>query len=158
MSYLLDTNIFIRCKNEMPMDIFQGFWQKLAEMAQNGLVFSSVKVKEEIDRGNDELEQWCHDNLPNGFFLPFDANDEYAFLMRWAKANPVFSDSAKQEFAMVADAFLVATAAAYQMKVVTFETSDPNCRRRVKIPDACLAIGVEYCSLNDLLHELGVTI
>lgn len=90
MSYLLDTNIFIRCKNEMPMDIFQGFWQKLAEMAQNGLVFSSVKVKEEIDRGNDELEQWCHDNLPNGFFLPFDANDEYAFLMRWAKANPVF--------------------------------------------------------------------
>ena len=158
MSYLLDTNIFIRCKNEMPIDIFQGFWQKLAEIAHNGQVFSSIKVKEEIDRGNDELEQWCNDNLPDGFFLPFDANDEFAFLMRWANSNPLFSDSAKQEFAMVADAFLVATAAARQMKVVTFETSDPNCRRRVKIPDACLALGVEYCSLNDLLHELGVTI
>ena len=56
MSYLLDSNIFIRCKNEMPMDIFQGFWQRLAELAQNGQIFSSVKVKEEIDKGNDELK------------------------------------------------------------------------------------------------------
>ena len=55
MSYLLDTNIFVRCKNEMPMDIFQGFWTRLAELAQSGQIFSSVKVKEEIDRGNDEL-------------------------------------------------------------------------------------------------------
>lgn len=158
MSYLLDTNIFIRCKNEMPMDIFRGFWQTLAELAQSGQIFSSVKVKEEIEKGNDELEQWCEDNLPDSFFLTFDADTEYGALMRWANSNPVFSDSAKQEFAMVADAFLVSTAAAHQMKVVTFEASDPNCRRRVKIPDACLALGVEYCSLNDLLHELGVTI
>ena len=158
MSYLLDTNIFIRCKNEMPIDIFQGFWQKLAEIAQNGQVFSSIKVKEEIDKGNDELEQWCKDNLPDNFFLPFDANDEYASLMRWANVNPVFSDSAKQEFAMVADAFLVATAAALQMKVVTFETPDSNCRRRVKIPDACVAVGAECCDLNAMLRAIGITI
>ena len=158
MSYILDTNIFIRCKNEMPMDIFRGFWQAMARLAQSGLVFSSVKVKEEIEKGNDELALWCDDNLPTGFFLPFEANAEYATLMRWASGNSVFSDAAKHEFATVADAFIVATAAAHQMKVVTFETPDPNCRKRVKIPDACLAIGVEYCSLNDLLHELGVTI
>ena len=142
MSYLLDTNIFIRCKNEMPMDIFQGFWQRLAELAQNGQIFSSVKVKEEIDKGNDELKQWCADKLPKGFFMPFDA----------------FTVAAKQEFATVADAYLVATAAARGMKVVSFETSDPLCKKRVKIPDACMAVGVEYCSLNDLLHELGVVI
>ena len=51
MSYILDTNIFIRCKNEMPMDIFRGFWQAMARLAQSGLVFSSVKVKEEIEKG-----------------------------------------------------------------------------------------------------------
>ena len=66
--------------------------------------------------------------------------------------------AAKQEFAIVADAYLVATAAAKGMKIVSFETSDPLCKKRVKIPDACLAVGVEYCSLNDLLHELGVII
>lgn len=158
MSYLLDANIFIRCKNEMPMDIFQGFWQRLAELAQNGQIFSSIKVKEEIDKGNDELKAWCADQLPKDFFLPFDAYAEYANLMSWANDSSVFTVPAKQEFAMVADAYLVATAAARGMKVVTFETPDPLCRKRVKIPDACMAVDVEFCSLNDLLHALNVVI
>ena len=158
MSYLIDTNIFIRCKNEMPMDIFQGFWQRLAELAQAGRIFSSVKVKEEIEKGNDDLKQWCSDHLPKSFFLPFDAFDKYAKLMNWANSSPVFTVAAKQEFATVADAYIIATAAAHGMKIVTFETSDPNCKKRVKIPDACLAIGVAYCSLNDMLHDLAVVI
>ena len=158
MSYILDTNIFIRCKNEMPMDIFRGFWQHLAELAQKGLIFSSVKVKEEVDKGNDELKQWCDSNLPNSFFLPFDSFAEYARLMTWASSNAVFSAAAKQEFATVADAFLVATAAASGMKVVTYETSDPNCKKRVKIPDACIVMGVAFCTLNEMFHELGVVI
>ena len=91
MSYLIDTNIFIRCKNEMPMDIFQGFWQRLAELAQAGRIFSSVKVKEEIEKGNDDLKQWCSDHLPKSFFLPFDAFDKYAILMNWANSSPVFT-------------------------------------------------------------------
>lgn len=158
MSYLLDTNIFIRSKNEMPMNIFHGFWQCLAELAQKGQLFSSVKVKEEIDKGNDDLKQWCADNLPQGFFLPFEAFDEYSNLMMWANNNSVFSVTAKQEFATVADAYLIATAAAKDMIVVSFETSDPLCKKRIKIPDACSAIGVEYCSLNDMLYALGVVI
>ena len=158
MSYLLDTNIFIRCKNEMPMDIFRGFWQRLADLAQTGQIFSSVKVKEEIDKGNDELKQWCADKLPKGFFLPFEAFKEYSQLMIWASNSSVFSMAAKQEFATVADAYLVATAAARGMKLVTFETSEPLCKKRVKIPDACIAVGVQCCSLNDLFHELGVII
>ena len=58
----------------------------------------------------------------------------------------------------MADAYLVATAAAHGMKVVTFETSDPLCRKRVKIPDACIALGVDFCSLNDVFHALNVVI
>ena len=142
----------------MPMDIFQGFWQRLAMLAQTGLIFSCEKVKEEIEKGNDDLNQWCKDNLPEGFFLPFDAYAEYSRLMSWANNNPIFKTTARQEFATVADAFIVAMAAVHHMKVVTFETSDPKCKKRVKIPDACMAIGVEFCSLNDLLHSLSVVI
>lgn len=158
MSYLLDTNIFIRSKYELPIDIFQSFWQQLAGLARAGQIFSSDKVKEEIDRGNDELKQWCNEQLPKEFFLPFEAHEEYARLMTWANDNPTFTLPAKQEFATVADAYLVATAAARGMKVVTYETSDPLCRKRVKIPDACIAIGVDFCSLNDVLHALNVVI
>lgn len=140
------------------MDIFQGFWQRLSNLAQTGRIYSSIKVKEEIEKGNDDLKQWCAEHLPKSFFLPFDAFDKYADLMNWANSSSVFTTAAKQEFATVADAYIVATASAHGMKVVTFETSDPNCKKRVKIPDACLAIGVKYCSLNDLLHDLGVVI
>ena len=123
MSYLLDTNIFIRSKNEMPIGIYQSFWQKLAVLAQNGKIFSSVKVKEEIERGNDDLKQWCRENLQPSFFLPIDNSVQplYANLMQWANDSDVYSTSAKQEFASVADAFVIATAAAHHMKVVTFE-------------------------------------
>ena len=117
-----------------------------------------AKVKEEIDRGNDELKQWCEDKLPNGFFLPFEAHVEYAHLMTWANDNPIFSVPAKQEFATVADAYLVSTASALGMTVVTYETSDPLCKKRVKIPDACIVLGVEYCSLNEVFHALNVVI
>ena len=70
----------------------------------------------------------------------------------------VFTPLAIAEFAQVADAYLVATAAAKGYVLVTNETSDPLCRRRVKIPDACNALGVRYCDLNQVLRELGITI
>lgn len=65
---------------------------------------------------------------------------------------------AVSEFATVADAYLVATAAAKGYTLVTNETVDPQCRRRVKIPDACNALGVRFCDLNTVLRELNITI
>ena len=65
MAYIFDTNIFIRSKNEMPMEVWPTFWRRMAEMINSGQVYSSIEVKAE------------------------------------------------------------------------YETSDPSCKRRVKIPDAC---------------------
>lgn len=55
MAYIFDTNIFIRSKNEMPMEVWPTFWKKMAEMINSGQVRSSIEVKAEIDKGNDEL-------------------------------------------------------------------------------------------------------
>lgn len=52
----------------------------------------------------------------------------------------------------------MATASAKGLTLVTNEIADPKCRRRVKIPDACNALGVRYCDLNTVLRELGITI
>ena len=85
---------------------------------------------------------------------------EYSKVLNWAqnKNNPEFKQEAILEFAQVADAFLVAAAAAKGYTLVTNETSDPSCRKRVKIPDACNAVGVRYCDLNMVLRELGLKI
>ena len=47
MAYIFDTNIFIRSKNEMPMDIWPTFWQRFKEMVNSGQIFTSVMVKDE---------------------------------------------------------------------------------------------------------------
>lgn len=72
MAYIFDTNIFIRSKNEMPMEVWPTFWQKMAEMINSGQVYSSIKVKAEIDKGNDELTTWIHDNAPDSFYYAID--------------------------------------------------------------------------------------
>ena len=101
MAYIFDTNIFIRSKNEMPMDIWPTFW---------------------------------------------------------ARSNPLYNQQALNTFANVADAYLVATAAAKQMTLVTYEVSSPFSKKRVMIPDACNALGVRYCDLNTVLKEMGIKI
>lgn len=160
MGYLFDTNIFIRSKNEMPSDVWPTFWKKMSELINSGNVNTSEKVKEEIDRGKDDLTQWMKDNAPDTFYYSVDADviSKYKEVQDWASGTGRFTPSALSDFASVADAYLVATAAAKSMVVVTYETSDPNCKRRVKIPDACIAIGVRYCDLNTALKELGIQI
>ena len=55
MAYIFDTNVFIRSKNDMPMDLWPTFWNKLTEMVNSGVIFSSSMVKDEINHGKDEL-------------------------------------------------------------------------------------------------------
>lgn len=160
MGYLFDTNIFIKSKNEMPADLWPTFWLRISELIKEGKIFSAVKVKEEIEHGNDELTNWMKTNATQSFYYQIDGEvlTKYADTQNWAMRNPVFTSAARQEFANVADAFLVATAACKNLTLVTNEISDPGCKRRVKIPDACTALGVRYCDLNTAFRELGVTI
>ena len=105
-------------------------------------------------------ERNAHRLVADGFFISNDAGVmmKYAEVLNWAQSCTHFRPEAIAEFAEVADAFLVATAAAKGYTLVTNETSDPFCRRRVKIPDACNALGVHCCGLNDVLRELGIKI
>lgn len=160
MAYIFDTNIFIRSKNEMPMDIWLTFWERFRDMVNSGEIFTSVTVKEEIDKGKDELTEWLRQNAPKSFYLSLDADvmAQYTITQNWAKSNSLYTQTALNTFANVADAYLVATAAAKNMTLVTYEGSNPNSKKRVMIPDVCNALGVRYCDLNTVLREMGITI
>lgn len=160
MAYIFDTNIFIRSKNEMPMELWPTFWTRVAEMINNGDVYSHEMVKKEITKGKDELTLWINANAPANFYICNDNEMmiEYGRVLNWAQGNPIFKQEAILEFAQVADAFLVAAASSKGYTLVTNETSDPLCKKRVKIPDACNAMGVRYCDLNTVLRELGMKI
>ena len=160
MKYLFDTNIFITSKNDCPSDVWPTLWMRFAELIRGGKIYSSIKVKEEIEQGNDELINWMKTNSTEAFYIPLDNEilRKYAETQNWANNNPIFNEDALHTYADVADAYLVATAAARNMVLVTFEKSNPYCRQRVMLPDACKAIGVACCDLNDALRELKVKI
>ena len=160
MKYLFDSNIFIRSKNEMPIDLWPTFWTRVIELIHGGQIFTSIKVKEEIYHGDDELTGWMEATAPEDFYITLDSEilQKYAETQNWASSSQQFKPEAKKEYATVADAYLVATAAAKGMTIVTYEVSDPTCRKRVKIPDACNALGINYCDLNTALRSLGVKI
>lgn len=161
MEYLFDTNIFVESKKNLPMDVWPTFWTKMVELINSGNIHSIDKVKDEIDKGGDELTDWIHNNAPRGFFLTQDITvmTKLAETITWAQNCTVrFSQSAIFDYTNVADSYLVATAAARNMVLVTYEKSNPQRRNRVMLPDACYAIGVRSCDLNTALRELGVLI
>lgn len=161
MEYLFDTNIFVESKKNLPMDVWPTFWTKMVELINSGNIHSIDKVKDEIDKGGDELTDWIHNNAPRGFFLTQDVAvmAKLAETITWAQNCTVrFFQSAIFDYTNVADSYLVATAAARNMVLVTYEKSNPQRRNRVMLPDACYAIGVRSCDLNTALRELGVLI
>ena len=91
MEYLFDTNIFVESKKNLPMDVWPTFWTKMVELINSGTIHSIDKVKDEIDKGGDDLTDWIHDNAPRGFFLRQDVAviNKLTETINWAKNCPV---------------------------------------------------------------------
>ncbi len=132
MTYLFDTNIFVTSKNLLPADVWPSFWQRMAGLMKEGKIFSCTKVKEEIEKGNDELTTWMKVNSPKGFYIAIDVEilNQYQSTLNWVNSNKDFKRTALDDYANVADAYLVATAAAKKMVLVTYETPDSTCKKK----------------------------
>ena len=155
-SYLLDSNIFIQSHRfEYRFSFCSGFWELLEILHQRGIVFSIRAVKNELLKGNDALSAWIR-QLPESFF--YDERDQetqsrYGFLMNWAHNNPQFTQNAKMKFASQhADPWLVAYAAAHDMKLITHEVFDQNIKKSIKIPNAERVLNVQCVNMYDFLE------
>ena len=140
------------------MDIVPGFWLKVKELAERGLIISIDKVWNELNQNNDELTVWCESNLKFGFFKDSSvAVSSYAQLSAWAYSRSShYKPAALNEFldAAEADAWLIAYACAHGNTIVTHETSSPNQKNKVKIPDACKPFGVTCVNTIEMFRVL----
>lgn len=69
-----------------------------------------------------------------------------------------FTDSAKSEFASVADSWLIACAKAFNYILVTHEEYDPNIKKRIPIPNACRAFNIDFINTFEMLRRLNIRI
>jgi hypothetical protein len=154
MSYLLDSDVFIQAKNlHYGLDFCPAFWDWLIATNTAGLVFSTEKVGDEIDAGADELAAWAAVR-GDGFFLKPDAAilPALATVSSWATGQN-YEPAAVSTFLQVADFYLVAHALAHGHVVVTHEVAAAS-TKKIKIPNACIGVGVKCMSPFEMLrHE-----
>ena len=156
--YVLDANVFIEAaRRYYAFDLVPRFWTTLEQLAQDGRVRSVDHVSRELARGHDRLAEWASGEFTDAFASTDGADvlAEFRSIMGWVTAQGQFTDAAKEQFARGADGWLVAYAKAMGYVVVTQEQISADVRRRVPIPNVCMAFGVRYVDTFEMLRELG---
>jgi hypothetical protein len=154
--YALDANVFIQANNaSYSFDICPAFWDWLDRAFADGRVLSVAAVLGEIQAGKDELASWVTARAQY-----FAADDDattasLAHLSEWA-TGAGYLPVAVSEFLSGADYRLVAYAHAHDLTVVTYEVSRPESKKRIKIPDACAAMGVQCINPYAMLRAENV--
>lgn len=156
--YLLDADLLINAhRHYYSFDICPGFWDWLEKKHEEGSVFSIKKVYDELRDSEDELSKWAKEMSMHEFFKEDDDEatlDKVKELSNWA-AEEKFTKAAVDEFYASADIFLVAYAKAHDFIVATNEVYNEDIKIKVKIPNACKFIGVEYVNTFRLLRKVG---
>lgn len=157
--HLVDANILIDAKNRYyAFDIAPGFWAWLEQGHRTGKLISIDAVRDELLQGDDELAEWARGR--RDFFLPTDQLTVQHFrpLSEWARRQN-YRQSALNEFSSDrADFLLIAHAIGHGDTVITNEQPSPQARKRVKIPDACAAMGVATADIFTVLRTTGAAL
>lgn len=157
--YVLDTNVFIDAANAYyAFDLAPGYWVFLVQLFDSHHAVSVKSVYDELGEAGDgdPLKDWARANKQH--FVAPDSRVVacYQRVIVWAKSN--YDSPAVVEFQRVADSWIVAHALAHGWVVVTHEKSAPRSKRRIKIPDACVALGVECLNPFMMLRDRGMSL
>lgn len=156
MSYLLDANVFANVfisasRLHYGLDFCPAFWDWLIHEGHVRTVFSIDKVVDEINAGDDALSAWAKDQGQHVFQrTPPTFAPQFGQVSQWA-ASQQYSPAAINTFMQGADYYLVVHALAGGHTLVTHEVSRSS-RNTIKIPDACLGVGVPFMTPYQMLR------
>ena len=161
-SYLIDSNIIINAVRMYPRDVFPSYWDSLEHFVTAKTFFFHDTVQEELERRQDFVSAWFQDFVPHDQILHVDSAEieSYRRLSTWVafEREPPFVEAAVQEFLNdAADSWLVGSAHARGLSIITDEKSQPRRVNRVKLPDAAAALGVRCSTYLDFLRSRGIT-
>jgi hypothetical protein len=152
VAYLLDSDVFIQAKNlHYGFDFCPAFWDWIDGQAAARTVLSIDKVRDELIAGADDLATWAQQR-GEAFFIKPDSGvlNSLRTTSTWANGAG-YEPAAVSIFLQAADYYLVAHAHATNTIVVTHEVPSASVKR-IKIPDACIGLGVKCVSPFDMLR------
>ncbi len=153
--YCFDTNFLIQAKNgPYGFDFAPSFWEFVDSKLNDGTIFTSKLVYDEIVSGDDELADWIKArNDPNVFVQP-DENVQMVFADISNHVVEHYPATRSQEFLSSADPWIIALARVEDTIVVTHETLVPEESKKVKIPNICKVFEVRYIGPYEMLRIL----
>jgi hypothetical protein len=151
MPYLWDANVFIEAKNRYyDFSFCPAYWDWIVRENREGTVFSLERVRDELVAGHDALARWVSEREPGFFLAPDQATlDALTRVSEWVMSKD-YTQAAISTFLASADYYLVGHALAHGFTVVTHEVASDS-RKKIKIPNACSALGVAYSGLFQVL-------
>ena len=122
------------------------------KLNRTGRVASIEKVADEIKVVDDDLATWVREH-GDRIFLRQDLvmAAELQTVSDWA-FDAGYDPAAIATFTQVADIWLVAHALAHNCTVVTHEIP-ANSTRKIKIPNACIGLGIQCVNPFEMLRE-----
>lgn len=155
--HIIDANVFMQASNSYyAFDIVPRFWSWMESRLGND-IFTVAPVKDEILKQSDDLSEWFKSADDPSWVLPVD-DEETQLQMPVITKHCVdygYKSNGIAKFLSGADPWVIARARRDGWTVVTQEISQPETKKRVKIPDVCINVGVEQIIVFDLLRKLG---
>ncbi len=166
--FLIDSNSFMTpYRQYYAFDLVPSYWEELSKQTSTERIVLLDMVKEEINRGKDDLAKWV--NAEKGFvFCPRVTPEivtKYQEVMQYVQTCGLYKEQALQAWAPsdVADPWLIAAAAVNDYTIITSEVASgglspktPN--KSAKIPDVAKAFGVRTENLYYMMRQLGIKI
>ena len=159
--FVVDSNFFIQAHRVVyPLDVVVSFWKVLGKLANDGIIISIDKVKNEIYQNNDELKTWCQEYLPDDFFRSTEESiEQYSKVVEWTMSRSGhFQQKAIDEFmdSDEADAWIISYCLKHKYMLITHEVSEPGRKSKIKIPEPCNSLGVSYIDTIGMFRKLGI--
>lgn len=145
-TYVLDINWLVEAMTQYPPDIMPEFWVHLRKLIANEQIIMCDPVYQEIMEQDDELSQWVKTNINGAHVNPSDEDLDFVKEQIMSVYEEKFSKwfDLDEPSGLLADPFIVATAAIRGAVVVTYETGKimQIGTPISKLPNACEAFDV----------------
>ena len=151
----MDANTYIQAKNEYyHMDVVPGYWEWLDTQFQLGTLASVSMVYDELKGYEDELTDWVKPRKEHFMDVSDDETQAVFSEIIQLLADNDFTSKDTDNFLAGADPWLVAKAKVTDAAVVTLESLVPENSKKIKIPNVCRQLDIEYINTFKLLRLL----
>ena len=166
--FLIDSNSFMTpYRRYYAFDLVPTYWEELSKHMGTGRMILLDMVKDEIDKGKDDLADWI--DRQTGFVICNHVEpsiiSKYQEVLQYVQNCGLYKEQALQTWApaYIADPWLIAAAAVNDYTIITAEVpssglSPKTPNKGAKIPDVARAFGVKSNNLYYMMRTLGIKI